>query len=305
MEDIALTDWRTALEVFREPLFHVGDTPVSLAMMLQFVILLIVIGVVSRLSRRVLRRQLRRWTRFDSGLQESISRAGGHIVLLVGFLMALQVLGFDLTSLAVVAGALGLGLGFGLQNIVNNFVSGLIILAERPIQIGDRVVVGDTEADVVRIGARSTSIRTNDNIVIIVPNSEFISSRVVNLSHGDPKIRIRVPFGVSYGSDVRLVERVSLEVARAHPSAMKKPPPTLRFVGFGDSSLDFELMVWTIECAHRPGIFRSEIYFSLWDAFEEHDIEIPFPQRDLHVKGPLRIDSPPGGEAGERIRPTS
>lgn len=285
-------DWRGALELLREPLFHLGITPVSIFTLVQFLILLIGVGFLARAARRVVRRQMASWTRFDAGLQESLSRVAGHVILFLGFLFALQVLGVNLTSLAVVAGALGLGIGFGLQNIVNNFVSGLIILAERPVQLGDRIIVGDVEADVVRIGARSTSIRTNDNIIIIVPNSEFISDRVTNLSHGDPKIRIRVPFGVSYDSDVRKVERLAVEAAGVVPQTLGDPAPSVRFTGFGDSALEFELRAWTVERAHRPGAFRSDLYFALWDAFQEHDIHIPFPQRDLHVRDPIRLHSP-------------
>lgn len=288
-------DWRDVLQLFREPLFFLGPTPVSLATFFQFAFLLALVLVAARTSRRLVRRPLGRWTRFDRGLQETIARVTGHLVLIVGFLFALQVLGVNLTSLAVVAGALGLGLGFGLQNIVNNFVSGLIILAERPIQLGDRVVVGDTEGDVVRIGARSTSVRTNDNIVLIIPNSEFISERVINLSHGDPRIRLRIPFGVSYESDVREVERLALGVAEASPAVLDNPAPDILFRGFGDSSLDFELRAWTVESAHRPGHFRSNLYFALWDAFAENGVEIPFPQRDLHLRSlaePLRFERP-------------
>jgi len=279
-----MIDWRDAFDFFREPLFHLGQTPLSLATVFQFFIILIVVALVARLVRRFLRRQLGSWTRFDIGLREAIARGVGHVVLVIGVLLALPLLGLDLTSLTVVAGALGVGIGFGLQNIVNNFVSGLIILAERPIQLGDRVVVGDVEADVIRIGARSTSIRTNDNFIIIVPNAEFISSRVTNLSHGDPKVRIRAPFGVSYGSDVREVERLALEAAKNVPHVLRDPTPQVRFMGFGESALNFELRAWTIERAHRPGWFKSDIYFALWDTFKEHGVEIPFPQRDLHVK---------------------
>ena len=282
-------DWRETVQFLGEPLFSLGQAPISILTVVQVVILLVGIAFAARVVRRVLRRQMGSWTRLDAGLQESLARAAGQIVLFFGFFVALQILGVDLTSLAVLAGALGLGIGFGLQNIVNNFVSGLIILAERPIQLGDRVVMGDVEADVTRIGARSTSIRTNDNNIIIVPNSEFISDWVTNLSHGDPKVRIRVPFGVGYDSDVRLVERLALEAAKSSPDTMETPPPDVRFTGFGDSALEFDLRAWTVEKAHRPGAFRSDLYFTLWDSFKEHGVNIPFPQRDLHLRDAVRV----------------
>jgi len=286
-------DWRGSIRLLGEPLFSLGQTPVSILTIVQFLVLLVGVAFAARMVRKVFRRQMGSWTSLDAGLQESLARAAGHVVLFVGFFVALQILGVDLTSLAVLAGALGLGIGFGLQNIVNNFVSGLIILAERPIQLGDRVVVGDVEADVIRIGARSTSIRTNDNIVIIVPNSEFISGRVTNLSHGDPKIRIRIPFGVGYDSDVRLVERLAVEAAKSSPDTLESPPPKVRFTGFGDSALEFELRAWTVTLAHRPGAFRSDLYFALWDTFKDHGVNVPFPQRDLHFKDGVRLH-PPG-----------
>jgi small-conductance mechanosensitive channel len=200
--------------------------------------------------------------------------------------------------LAVIAGALGVGIGFGLQNIVSNFVSGLILLTERPIQIGARVDVGGTMGDVIRIGARSTTIVTNDNITIIVPNSEFITGRVINWSIGDPKVRFRIPIGVSYGSDPRVVERLLIEVAEANPHVLKNPEPTVRFVECADSSLNFELRVWSVDMVTRPGALRSELNFAIWDKFKQHGIEIPFPQRDLHLKDPVQVEvkSSQGGQ---------
>jgi len=279
------------IDLLRGPLFYLGETPVTLGTILYFVLLLVLVVIGTRWVRRILRNQLKSWTNLEAGLVESLTRVAGYVVLFIGLLLVVQMLGVDLTSLAVLAGALGLGIGFGLQNIVNNFVSGLIILAERPIQVNDRVVVGGTEGNVVRIGARSTTIRTNDNIIIIVPNAEFISERVTNLSHGDPKLRIRVPFGVSYGSDVRLVENLALEAARSVTGTLQNPGPAVRFLEFGDNALEFELRAWTILRADRPGLFRSDLYFALLDAFTDHGITIPFPQRDLHLKSAVRLEN--------------
>ncbi len=289
------------LDVFGQPLFHLGDTPISLATFAYIIVLLIVVVLIARAARRTLRRQLDRWTDLDIGLQESFARVVGYVVLFIGFLIGLQFLGVDLTSLAVLAGALGLGIGFGLQNIVNNFVSGLIILAERPIRVKDRVLVGETQGNVTRIGARSTSIRTNDNIIIIVPNAEFISEKVTNLSHGDPQVRIRVPFGVSYKSDVREVEQLAVEAAKSVDGTMRSPAPVVRFIEFGDSALEFELRAWTIRRCDRPGAFKSDLLFALWDSFAEHGIEIPFPQRDVHFRSNLQLQN--GVQAGERTEP--
>jgi small-conductance mechanosensitive channel len=164
-------------------------------------------------------------------------------------------------------------------------------MGERSIQIGDRVDVGGTLGEVTRIGARSTSVRTNDNIIIIVPNSEFVSNRVVNWTQlGDQRVRLHLAVGVSYGSDPRTVERVLLEAAATHPHVLKDPAPQVVFRGFGDNALNFELRVWTTEMTRRPSVLKSDLYFAIADAFKAAGIEIPFPQRDLHIRQPIAVE---------------
>jgi small-conductance mechanosensitive channel len=210
------------------------------------------------------------------------------------------------------------GLGFGLQNIVSNFVSGLIILAERPIAIGDRVEIGNIAGQVTQISLRSTTVLTNDNITIIVPNSDFIANTVTNWSHGDPRVRLRLPVGVAYGTDTDKLRRALLEVAAEHPKVLQNPAPELFFLGFGDSTLNFELAVWTSEMTSKPRRFRSELYYAMEKKLRERGIEIPFPQRDLHLRSgilglqpPVDIPggSPPaavsGSQAGEGATPTA
>ena len=282
--------WSEIFGIFTKPLFQLGQTWVSLATMVQFVVIVLLVVLVSRVVRRLLRQRVLARTKLDLGIQYAIARIVSYIVLVLGLLIGLETLGVNLSSLAVIAGAIGVGIGFGLQNIVSNFVCGLILLTERPIQIGDRVDVGGTMGGVIRIGARSTAIVTNDNITIIVPNSEFISGRVINWSIGDPKVRFRIPVGVSYGSDPHLVEKLLLEVADSNPHVLKNPAPSVRFVEFADSSLNFELRVWSVEMVSRPGALRSELNFAIWDKFKQHGIEIPFPQRDLHLKEPVRVE---------------
>jgi small-conductance mechanosensitive channel len=227
----------------------------------------------------------------DAGMQYLVSRIAGYLVLVLGLLVALQTAGLNLSSLTVLAGALGVGIGFGLQNIVHNFVSGLILMGERSIQIGDRVDVGGVLGRVTRIGARATAIQTNDNISIIVPNSEFVSNRVVNWSlEGDKNVRLRVPVGVSYKSDPHRVKDLLLQVASANPHVLKEPAPQVVFREFGDSALNFELRIWTADMTHRPGFLKSELNFAIWEVFKTHRIEIPFPQRDLHIHGPVKVE---------------
>jgi small-conductance mechanosensitive channel len=285
--------WSQFLEIISTPVFYLGNTPVTPASIVQFLILITFVLFGTQLLRRILRDRVLNRFPLGVGLKDAIARLVSYVFLVLGVIIILQTLGFDLTTLTVLAGALGVGIGFGLQNIVNNFISGLIILTERPIQVGDRVEVGGTEGDVVRIGGSSTTIRTNDNIHIIIPNSEFVSDRVINLSYGDPKVRMRIPFGVGYDSDPHQVEKLALEVAKAQEAVLSDPGPSVRFIEFGDNSLNFELRVWTIELAHRPGLFRSELYFALWEKFKAHDIEIPFPQRDLNFTGPVQVEMRP------------
>ena len=282
--------WDSVFYVFTRELFQLGGRPVSLLVLMQFILLITAVIVVARLARRFLRDRLLARTHLDLGLQDAIARIIGYAVLVIGTMIGLQTLGFELTSLTVVAGALGVGLGFGLRNIIENFVSGLIILGERPIQLGHRIEVGDTTGRVVRIGARSTSVLTNDNIRIIIPNSELITGRVVNWSHGDGQVRLRIPVGVSYRSDVRLVQKLLLEVASANESVLENPAPAVIFVEFGESALNFELRVWTRELLDRPGRLTSQLNFSIWEKFREHDIEIPYPQRDLYLKEPVYVE---------------
>jgi small-conductance mechanosensitive channel len=275
-------------------LIKLGESYLTVSGLLELVILLsLVLGAEWFLRRHVVRRALQR-TRLDASLQFAIARIGGYTFIALGFYVALQVVGLNLTSLAVVAGAVGVGLGFGMQNIVHNFVSGLIILAERPIAIGDRIEISGVAGQVRQIRLRSTTVVTNDNIAYIVPNSDFITSAVTNWSHGDLRVRIRLPVGVAYGTDPRRLEKLLLDVALAHPKVLRDPAPSVFFLGFGDSSLNFELGVWTSEMTFQPRRFRSDLFFAIEKKLRENEIEVPFPQRDLHLRsGNFALQTPP------------
>lgn len=201
----------------------------------------------------------------------------------LGLLVMLQAFGVDVSSLAILVSVIGVGVGFGLQNIANNFISGIIIMLERPVQVGDFVKLGDLTGTVERIGIRSTEISTLDRVSIIVPNSEFIDTKVINWSHGYPVSRLHIPLGVAYGSPIKRVRQVVLDAAKRHPQVLRYPKPQLWFEGFGDSSLDFKLLVWIREPRLQARI-KSDLYYLLEDYFRRCQIEIPFPQRDLHVR---------------------
>jgi small-conductance mechanosensitive channel len=190
------------------------------------------------------------------------------------------------------AGAVGIGVGFGLQNIASNFISGLIILFERPVQVGDRIEIENVNGKVISIGARSTIVRTNDNITIIVPNSKFISENVINWSFEGKRIRFRVPVGVAYNADINLAKKLLLRVADENGDVLKEPKPSVRFIRFGESSIDLELWVWSKEKLQRKAAFISDLNFAIWEKFRSNNVEIPFPQTDLHIRsGKLKVEN--------------
>lgn len=202
---------------------HLGDTTLTLGGGVKLLMLLILVLIIERIVRRILINRVLSRTKMDPPIRFAIGRFAGYLVIALGFLLALNNVGINLSSLTVVASAVGIGLGFGLQNIVNNFFSGLIILAERPVAIGDRIEIGGVAGTVTKINMRSTVVVTNDNITIIVPNSDFISSPVTNWSHGDPKVRLRLAVGVAYGTDIAKLKKVLLDVANQTRQCLKIP----------------------------------------------------------------------------------
>lgn len=279
-----------SLDWLNYPVVRFGDSALTILSLSKFVLWFVGIIAAHLLVKRLVVRRLLARTHFDAGLQFAVTKIFGYLFLTLGFYVALTVSGVNLSSLAVVAGALGVGIGFGLQNIVSNFVSGIILLAERPIALGDRIEVAGVAGQVTRINLRSTTVVTNDNISIIVPNSDLITHPITNWSYGDPKVQIRIPIGVAYGTDPEKIRDVLLAVAVGHPRVLTSPEPTVFFEGFGDSSLNFELGVWTQEMSRSPRRFRSEINFAIEKALRESGIEIPFPQRVVHLRR-----EPPGG----------
>jgi small-conductance mechanosensitive channel len=266
------------------PLLRLGEAEITLWTLIYFLVLLLLLFYLAGKTRKMLVERVLIRTRLDLGARQAVGSIIRYILLLIGLLIILQTAGINLTTLNVIAGAVGIGIGFGLQNIASNFISGLIILFERPIKIGDRIVVGDVEGDVTEIGARSTTVVTNNRIAIIVPNLMFISEPVINWQYTDPRVRFEIPVGVAYGSDVRLVERLLLEVAEENPDVLEDPPPDVCFREFGESSLNFVLRVWNQKHVHGKLVLFSMLNFAIYDKFKEHGVEIPFPQRDLHIR---------------------
>src|SRR5205809_6054266 len=233
---------------------------VSLSLLQIFLLIALLIAVfwISSRTKRFLFNRFLVHSGLDRALQYAIAQIVSNVVLVVGVLIVLENTGIHLGALAVFAGAVGVGLGFGLQNIASNFISGLVILAERPITIGDRVEVAGITGQVQQIRARSTVIRTNDNITMIVPNTKFIDSPVTNWTYGDPRVRFRIPIGVAYGSDVTKVRELLLTVAHENPHTLKDPAPGVVLEKFGDSSINPELVVWSKEMGYRPRRFQRD-----------------------------------------------
>jgi small-conductance mechanosensitive channel len=269
-------------------LVQINQTPITLVSVFMFCFVVVVFFIGSKLLNRYVIRGLLSQMQVEKGLQYTLLRVSHYVIVIIGALVAFQFVGVDLGGLAVIFGLLSVGIGFGLQNITSNFISGIILLFERPIQVGDRVTVGDTEGDVTAINIRSTTIQTLDNISIIVPNSEFISSNVTNWSHGDPKIRLTVDVGVSYHSDLDAVIQSLQEVAAEHPDVLSQPKPDVLFRGFGDSAWNMTLRAW-IRSPKRHHTIRSELNCAIVRRFRERGVEIPFPQQDVHVRSPLPI----------------
>jgi len=280
--------------VLGQPLFQLGSFNVTPAFLILTVVYIIVLGVVTGATRRLLHKRLLSRTALDLGQRDAYARIAGYVLFMLGIVIGLQSSGVNLNSLLVLGGAVGIGVGFGLQPLVGNFVAGFILLFERPVKLGDRVEVGGVVVDVLRMAARSTWVRTNENVVIIVPNLEFISNRVTNWTANDRRVRFSIPIGVSYGCDPGSVRDLLLDTARHHSDVLNDPPPDVLFLGFGDSALNFELRVWTLTKIQTPQMLASDLYFAVFAQFKEHGIEIPFPQRDLHLKSvsaPISITS--------------
>jgi small-conductance mechanosensitive channel len=264
----------------------------SLLQIFLLIALLILVFWISSRTKRFLFNRFLVHSGLDRALQYAIAQIVSNVVLVVGILIVLENTGIHLGALAVFAGAVGVGVGFGLQNIASNFISGLVILAERPITIGDRVEVAGITGQVQQIRARSTVIRTNDNISMIVPNTKFIDSPVTNWTYGDPRVRFRIPVGVAYGSDIGKVREALLAAGRENPNTLKDPAPSVFLEKFGDNSIDFQLVVWSSEMSARPSRYRSDLNFAIDQKLREAGIEIAFPQRDLHIKsGVLKVEN--------------
>jgi potassium efflux system protein len=261
-----------------------GSISISIEDILAFVLTLWAAYLLSAFIRFILQEEVYPRRGVAHGLSYAYSRLVHYVILAVGFLVALGVLGMDLTKVSVLAGAFGVGIGFGLQDVVNNFVCGLILLFERPVHVGDIVEVGGLQGEVRRIGIRASTVRTYQGADIIVPNSQFITANVTNWTLSDQLRRIDLPVGVNYGAAPQQVIQLLETVALANEGILKNPPPRGLFMGYGDSSINFELRAWTDQFANW-GRIRSELASGVYDAVYAAGMSFPFPQREVRVLG--------------------
>jgi small-conductance mechanosensitive channel len=278
-------------------LFRIGQTQVTLASLVATLAILAGTWLLARVLRKLIAEKLFGRSHVDPGVRYALGRVASYVIWVLGLIVALQPLGINATTLAVFGGAIGVGIGFGLQDIAKNFVAGLILLIERPIKVGDRIEIGNVTGSVAEIRARATLVRTNDDIYLIVPNSRFVTETVTNWSYRSPRVRFHFPVSVASGSDPRGVEQALLEAAAKNEHVLKEPAPTVLFAAFGESSLDFELACWTAVMLHRRSALRSEMNYAIHAALTERGIELPFPQRDIHIRSAEGLEGLRGGTA--------
>lgn len=265
-------------------LFKLGDSPFTTKTLISLIVsLFLLFYITSKLKKLMIKKVFPRYN-MDVGVSQSIATITSYLLIIIGLFVIFQTTGIDLSAVGLLIGALGIGIGFGLQNVTNNFISGIIILFERPVKVGDRIEIDDLAGNIITISARTTTIITNDNIAVIVPNSDLVNSRVINWSHLNRNIRLNFPVGVSYKEDPEIIKRLLIEVADSNPGVLKEPKPDVLFDSFGESSLEFKLRVWTSDYSDTPMVLKSQLYYAIFKKFKEHNIEIPFPQRDLHLK---------------------
>ncbi|MBS4173149.1 mechanosensitive ion channel domain-containing protein [Bacillus sp. FJAT-49736] len=268
-------------------IFKFGKVDVTLFLIIVAVLIISLASRLSKISTNVLLPGIYNRYHLDKGTRYTFDRVVHYSIMIIAIIVSLTTVGINLSALTMFAGIISVGIGFGMQNIASNFISGVIILFERPIKVGDRVLIDNIIGDVEKINMRATIIKTGNNEHIIVPNSYFLGEKVVNRSFSDPRIRLSVPFNIAYGTDVEKVRDMLMEIAREEslvsPAVLLDPEPFVNFVGFGDFCLNFELSLM-ISDYNQLGTIKSNLNFRINKLYVENRIEIPYPHRDLHIK---------------------
>ncbi len=270
------------LTVLGKPIFQVSGNKISILSVISSLIVVYVSLKLANFFGKLVNRFLLN-NHVDSGVRDSIEKFSRYLLTALGILFALDNLGISISSLAAVGAVLMVGIGFGLQNIAQNFISGIIILIERPVKVGDIIRVGNASGRIIDIRVRSTVVQTRDEVTIIVPNSKLISEEVINDSYSGQKIRLHVRVGVAYGSNVKQVKEILMKAALGHEKVVQNPPPVALFEDFGDSSLKFDLRFWCSDIWKMETI-SSDIRTEIDTLFREAKIEIPFPRFDVNIR---------------------
>ncbi|MEM6728134.1 MAG: mechanosensitive ion channel domain-containing protein, partial [Pseudomonadota bacterium] len=265
--------------------FTLGDFRISALLVVQAVISLGVLITAARLFTRATSDRIRRSEEMSPSMQVLVVKVLQIVFYGLAIVIGLNAVGVDLTGLAVLSGAIGVGLGFGLQKVVSNLVSGVIILLDKSIKPGDVISLGETFGWIQTLGARYASVVTRDGKEYLIPNEDLITNQVVNWSHSDEFVRLDIFFGTAYGDDPHAVRRIAIEAAASVNRVLKDRPPVCHIVGFGDSSVDYILRFWITDPTGGLTNIRGNVYLALWDAFQEHGISIPFPQREVRMLG--------------------
>ena len=271
--------------VLTRTLFYVGGQPVRVWFLIKVLLFLVFLNLLSRLARFLIRKTTSKTPNFGEHRQYLLQRLVSFFIYAAGLLIGIQVERVNFSTLVILGGTLGVGIGFGLQSLTSNLIAGFILLVEQPIHIGDLIEFGTRSGEVVQIGTRSSRIKTSDNAVVVIPNSEFVAKEILNWTSSDPKVRVSVPVSVSHGSDVQQVIRVLLKLASEHPDVLQNPAPEVILVELRPSAIAFSIRVWTVKGANDFQRLRSDLYVRIVQQFGVEKIDLPLPQLDLHWKG--------------------
>ena len=275
--------------------FEVGETRLSLWLLVQAVIVIGILFTMARFTSTATAAQVRKNDDISPSMQVLVVKFMQVLLYGAAFFIGLRTVGVDLTGLAVLSGAIGVGLGFGLQKVVSNLVSGIIILLDKSIKPGDVISLGETFGWINSLGARYVSITTRDGREYLIPNEDLITGQVVNWSHSNDFVRLDIYFGTAYSDDPHKVRKIAIEAANGVERVLSSKPPVCHIVGFGDSSVDYILRFWIRDPTGGLTNIRGNVYLALWDAFQEHGISIPFPQREVRMLGDTGVELPQDG----------